>query len=84
MMVVGLNELEFNVLRIEVRFDYFCGLIVHDIQLWFVTLGFYVFKVPLVSIKNASKIKPWDWSPKDGVCFVVVHYKKQMMPLRDM
>ena len=39
-MVVGLNKLEFNVLRIEVRVDYYCGLIVHDMQLWIVTIGF--------------------------------------------
>ena len=31
MMVVGLNELEFDVSQIEVRFDHFCGLIVPDI-----------------------------------------------------
>ena len=49
-LVAGLDELEFDVSWIEVGFDYFCSLIVHDIQLWFVTLVFEVFKVLLVRI----------------------------------
>jgi hypothetical protein len=49
-MVVGLNELEVDVSWIEVRFDNLCGLIIHDVQLWLITLGFEVFEVLLVCV----------------------------------
>ncbi len=75
-MIMGLNELEADLLWGEVGLDHFCSLIVHHVQFWLVTTIFKVFKILLVCFQDAARVKTRDRSGKNGVCFIMIHYKQ--------
>jgi hypothetical protein len=67
-MIMGLNELEADLLQGEVGLDHLCSLIVHHVQFWFVTFIFEVFEILLVCFQDAARVKTGDRSGKDGGC----------------
>jgi hypothetical protein len=53
-MIMGLDELEADLLWGEVGLDHFCSLIVHHVQFWLVTFIFEVFKILLACFQDAD------------------------------
>ncbi len=72
-VVVWFDKWEADLLRYEVGLDFFCGLIVHDIKFWFVTLFIKIFKILFISSQDAGRVDAQDWSGEDSVSLIMVH-----------
>ncbi len=72
-VVVWFDKWEADLLGCEVGLDYFCGLIVHDIKFWFVTLFIKIFKILFISSQDAGRVDAQDWSGEDSISLIMVH-----------
>ncbi len=61
-----------------------CGLIIHNVQLWLKHFRYQFFKVSFVYSKDAHVVLPDDGLCKDWIGFLMVEYKKQTLPSKDM
>ncbi len=71
-VVMGLNNLQFAVVFDEKFLDVFRCLIIHNVQLWFISLCQKVFKVPFICLEDAHVVQSRNGCCKDGIGFVVV------------
>ncbi len=75
-VVVWLNQLKCYLLRGEVSFDCFGGLVVHHIDFWFEPLAYQIFEIFCLCLQNSFRIKAHDWGDEYCIGFVMVHHEE--------